>query len=158
MAQTNLMCHQHTDLPSKHKKRKPFTKPRPPSQRNEASDREAPSYHTKKSFDSKDVHKNKERCQKCGDSVHVEDFQSPAKNTNVRIVIGMDTSQVFAFKNNKYLPSKGNPRPICYKWELFMLVTNPYAATQKSHPPVMNHFACKSSTSNNQASLQIEEV
>ena len=65
VAQMNLMRYQCTDLPSsKHKKRKSLVKPRPPSHKNDTSDRQH-SY--KKSFDAKNVCKNKERCQKCGD-------------------------------------------------------------------------------------------
>ena len=76
MAQINLMRHQYTDLPSsKHKKRKSFVKPRPPSHKNDTSDRQH-SY--KKRFDAKNVYKNKDRCQKCGDSNHIEGFQCPA--------------------------------------------------------------------------------
>ena len=77
VAQINLMRHQCTDLPaSKHKKRKPFVKPRPPSHKNNTSDRQS---HYKKSFDAKNVYKNKERYQMCGDSNHIEGFQCPAK-------------------------------------------------------------------------------
>ena len=76
-AQINLMKHQCIDLPaSKHKKRKPFVKPRPPSHKNDTSDRQN---HYKKSFDAKNVYKNKERYQNCGDSNHIENFQCSAK-------------------------------------------------------------------------------
>ena len=78
VAQINLMRHQHTDLPaSMHKKRKSFVEPRPPSHKNDKSDRQS-SY--KKSFDAKNVYKIKERCQKCGDSNQIEGFHCPAKN------------------------------------------------------------------------------
>ena len=77
VAQINLMRHQCTDLPaSKHKKRKCFVKPRPQSHKNDTSDRQM---HYKKSFDAKNVYKNKERCQKCEDSNYIEGFQCPAK-------------------------------------------------------------------------------
>ena len=60
-----------------------FIKPRPPSYKNDASDRQqVSSYHNnnyKKSFDAKNVYKNKERCQRCGYSVHIEGFKCPAK-------------------------------------------------------------------------------
>ena len=76
-AQINLMRNQHTDLPaSKYKKRKSFVKLRPHSHRNDTSDRQS---HYKKSFDAKNVYKNKERCQKCKDSNHIEGFHWPAK-------------------------------------------------------------------------------
>ena len=57
-------------------------KPRPPSHKNDTSNRQqVPSYNSnyKKRFDAKNVYKNKERCQKCGDSIHIEGFQCPAK-------------------------------------------------------------------------------
>ena len=77
VAQINLMWHQCTDLPaSKHKKRKPFVKPRPPSHKNDTIDRQS---HNMKSFDAKNVHRNKERCQKSGDSDHIKGFQCPVK-------------------------------------------------------------------------------
>ena len=77
VAQINLMRHQYTDLPaSKHKKRKPFVKPRTPSYKNDTSDRQM---YYKKSFDTKHVYRNRDRCQECGDSNHIEDFQCPAK-------------------------------------------------------------------------------
>ena len=79
VAQINLMRHQHTDLQSsKHKRRKSFVKCRPPSHKNNTSDRQH-SY--KKSFDAKNVYKNKERCQKCGDSNQI---QCPAKKSEWR--------------------------------------------------------------------------
>ena len=77
MGQINLISHQCIDLPAnKNKKRKPFVKPRPPSQKNDTSDRQR---HYKKSSDAKNVYKNKERCQKCGDSNNTDGFQCPAK-------------------------------------------------------------------------------
>ena len=64
-------------------RKKSFVKPRPTSHKNDASDwQQVPSYHNnnyKKCFDTKDVYKNKERCQKCGDSIHIESFKCPAK-------------------------------------------------------------------------------
>ena len=74
-AQSNLMRHQHKDISaSKHKMS--FVKPRPPSDKNDASDRQN---NYKKSFDAKNVYKNKERYQKCWDSNHIEGFQCSAK-------------------------------------------------------------------------------
>ena len=58
-------------------------RPRPPSHKKDTSDRQqVPAYHNsnyKKSFDAKNVYKNKERFQKCGDSIHIEGFQCPGK-------------------------------------------------------------------------------
>ena len=64
-------------------KKKFLVKPRPPQHNNDASERQqVPSYHInnyKKSFATKNVYKNKHRCQKCGISIHIEGFQCPAK-------------------------------------------------------------------------------
>ena len=81
VAQINLMWHQHADLPaSKDKKKRSYVKPRPSTHKNDAYDKQPiPSYNNKNSFDLKNVYKNKERCPKCGDSLHVECFQCPVK-------------------------------------------------------------------------------
>ena len=71
------MRHQHTDLlASRHKKRKSFVKPGPPSCKNDTSDRQN---NYKKNIDAKNAYKNKDRCQKCGDSNHIKGFWCPAK-------------------------------------------------------------------------------
>ena len=71
------MRHQHTDLPvSKQKNRKPFVMPIPPSHKNDTSDKQS---HYEKSFDDKNAYMNKARCQKCGDSNHIEGFQCLSK-------------------------------------------------------------------------------
>ena len=83
VAQINPVWHQYTNLPASKHKKKSFVKPRPPNHKNDKSDRQqVPSYHNnnyKKSFDDKNVYKNKERCQMCGDSIHIEGFQCPTK-------------------------------------------------------------------------------
>ena len=33
----------------------------------------------KKQFDAKSAHQNKDRCSKCGDTAHIEEFQCPTK-------------------------------------------------------------------------------
>ena len=114
------MRHQLTDFPaSKHKKRKPFEMPRPLHHKGDTSDRQN---HYKKSFGAKNVYKNKERCQKCGDSIHIEGFQS-------NLVISMGTSQASVTRRNKLHSSQGNQGLICYRQVLVMLVINQYAAT-----------------------------
>ena len=55
---------------------KPFVKPIPPSHKKDTSDRQS---HYKKGFDAKNMYNNKERCQKCADSNHIEAFQYPTK-------------------------------------------------------------------------------
>ena len=106
VAQINLMRHQCTVLPtSKHKKRKPFVMPRPPSHKNDTSDRQS---HYMKSFDAKNVYKNKERCQKCGDSNHIEGFQCPAKKFQCKSChkYGHFTSLCYQEKQASFKPWK----------------------------------------------------
>ena len=110
VAQIKLMRHQCTDLPaSKHKKKKSFLKPRPPSHKNDASDRQqVSSYHNKKSFDAKNVYKNKERCQKCGDSIHFEGLQCLAKKYQCKSChkYGHFTSLCYQKKQASFKPRK----------------------------------------------------
>ena len=113
VVQINLMPHQCTDLPaSMHKRKKSFMKPRPPSDKNDASHRQqVSSYHNnnyRKSFDAKNVYKNKERCQKCGDSIHVEGFQHPAKKYQCKSChkYGYFTSLCYQKKQALFKPSK----------------------------------------------------
>ena len=78
--QINLMRHQHTEMPSgKHKKRKPFVKPKQSSHKNAVEKNPQVSSYNKKSFDPRNMKKNKDRFSKFGDSTHVEGFQCPAK-------------------------------------------------------------------------------
>ena len=84
--QINLMRHQHTEISSgKHKKRKSFVKPKQPSHKNVVHENPQASSYNKKSFDPKNVHKNKDRCSKCGDSTHVEGFQCPVKKFQCKV-------------------------------------------------------------------------
>ena len=119
VAQINFMSHQHTDLPpSKHKKKKSFVKPRPPSHKNDASDRQqVPSYHTndsKKNSDAKNVYKNKAGCQKCGDSIHIECFQCPAKKYQCKSCHKYEHFTSFCYQKKHVSFKPGNQRPICY--------------------------------------------
>ena len=66
--QIHLMRHQHTELSNgKCKKQKPQAKPRPTQNKN--AEQKQSSYH-KKSFDPRNVHEQKDRCSRCGDSTH----------------------------------------------------------------------------------------
>ena len=140
-AQINLMRHQCTDLPpSKNKKRIPFVNPRPPSHMKDTSDRQS---HYKKTFDDMNVYKNKERCEKCGDSNHIKVSSVQPRSFNANLVKSVGTSQASVIRRNKSHSSQGNQKLICYKQVLFMLVINPYVATQKIAHPVMSHSVYK---------------
>ena len=100
------MRHQCRDLPvSRHKRRKSFVKPRPPSHKNNTSCRQS---HYKKSFAAKNVYKNKERCQKCGDSNRIDGFQCPAKKFQCKSChkYGHFTSLCYQKKQASFRPRK----------------------------------------------------
>ena len=111
LAQINLMQDQCTDFPGcEHKKKKSYMKPTPPCHTNDVHFRQSvPSYHNKKSFDSKHVNKNKERCHKCGDSLHVG-FQCTVKKYQCKTFLkyGHFTSLCYQRKQVSFQPRKPN--------------------------------------------------
>ena len=77
VAQIFLMKCQCTDLPgSNHKKRKSSVKPRPPSHKNDKSDRQS---NYKESLKPGMYTRTREDVKKCGDLNHIEGFQCSAK-------------------------------------------------------------------------------
>ena len=79
-AQINLLRHQRTELPAgKYKKKKSGIKPRQSNHKNLGPEGYHLQAQPKKRFDTCGTHNDKTRCSKCGDSVHIEGFQSPAK-------------------------------------------------------------------------------
>ena len=69
------------------------------------------------------------------------------RNFNASLATSMDTLDAYVIKRNKLHSSQGNQRLICCKQELCMLVTSPYAATQKIVHPGMSHSVYKSRSS-----------
>ena len=94
------------------RKKKSFVKPIPPCHENDTSDRQQGTlYHNnnyKKSFDAKNVYKNKKRYQKYGDSIHIEGFQCPAKKfqCNFSPKYGHFTSLCYQKKQASFKPRK----------------------------------------------------
>ena len=78
-AQINLLRHQHTGLPAGNYKKKSSVKPKQSNHKQHGSENYQEQTHHNKSFDPKSAHQNKDRCSKCGDTVHIEGFQCPAK-------------------------------------------------------------------------------
>ena len=131
-AQINLMRHQYTDISSgKQKKRKSFVKPKQPSHKNVVNEITKCQVTTRKVFTFKNVHKNKDRCSKSGDSTHVEGFQCPAKKFLCKACheFGHFTSLCF---QKKQAPFKSRRQVL---------------ATLKITVPVKIHSACKSNCS-----------
>ena len=78
-AQINLMRHKHRNLNWKTKEEKIFCQAKTQSHKNGGHDNSQASNYNKKSFDPRNVHRNTDRCSKCGDYTHVEGFQCPVK-------------------------------------------------------------------------------
>ena len=79
-AQINLLRHQRTELPAgKYKKKRSSMKPRQSNKKNQGPEGYHLQAQPKKKFDTRGVYNDKTRCSKCGDSVHIEGFQCPAK-------------------------------------------------------------------------------
>ena len=79
-AQINLLRHQCTEMPAgKYKKKRAPMKPKHSNNKNQGQEGYHSQAQPKKRFDTKGAHIDKSRCSKCGDSVHIEEFQCPAK-------------------------------------------------------------------------------
>ena len=75
------------------------------SHKNDTCERQ---HNYKKSFYAKNIYKNKERCQKCGDSNHIDGFQCPAKKFQCKSChkYGHLTSLCYQKKQASFKPGK----------------------------------------------------
>ena len=106
VAQINLLRHQHTELPAgKYKKKRAPMKPKQPNHKHQGNEGYHSQAQPKKRFDTKGEHNDKSRCSKCGDSVHIEGFQCPAKKYQCKAChkFGHFTSMCY---QKKQAPSK----------------------------------------------------
>ena len=79
-AQINLLRHQCTELPAgKYKKKRAPMKPKQVNHKHKGNEGFHPQAQHKKRFDTKGAHSDKPRCSKCGDTIHLEECQCPAK-------------------------------------------------------------------------------
>ena len=105
-AQINLLRHQRTELQAgRYKKKRSYMKPRQSNNRNQGHEGYHSQAQPKKKFDTRGVHNDKTRCSKCGDSVHIEGFQCPAKKYQCKAChkFGHFTSMCY---QKKQAPSK----------------------------------------------------
>ena len=82
--QINLPRHQRTELPTTrlNKKRRPVSKHR---QSHHKIPEKQVTGQVKKHYDNKIAHKSKDRCNKCGDSTHIQGFHCPAKKYQCKV-------------------------------------------------------------------------
>ena len=77
--QISLLRHQHTELPAGKYRKRSSVKPKQSNHKQYGSESYQVQNQHKKLFDTKSARQNKDRCSKCGDTVHIEEFQCPAK-------------------------------------------------------------------------------
>ena len=80
--QINLMWHQRTELPTNrhNKKRRTFSRPN-----HNKINENAAANQVKKSYDNKKPHRVTDWCNKCGESIHAQGFQCPAKKYQCKV-------------------------------------------------------------------------
>ena len=147
-AQINLCRHQCTELPSgKYKKKKSSVKSKEANHKQHGSENYEVQTHHKKWFDPKSTHNNKDRYSKCGDTDHIEGFQCPAKNTNVKLATSLEVLPACVSRKGKLPPNPGDPKHISYKQTQYVQKKVPYMTNQKKIALVKIHSACKSKSS-----------
>ena len=142
--QINLMRHAQK-YHCENTRRENLFKPKQPSGKNIVQ--ENPKYQatTKKSFDPRNGHKNKDRCSKCGDSTHVEGFQCPPKKFQCKACHKIWTFTSLSYqKKNKHPSSCEDQRPINYMQEWCMCRKKPCVDVLKITVPVMIPSTCRS--------------
>ena len=106
------------------------------------------SYHSqaqhKKRFDPKNANNNKDRCSKCGDTAHLEGFQCPAKNANVKIATSLATLQACASRKSKQTSNPEGLNHTSCKQVQFNQKEVPHMTPWMRKALQMIHFACKS--------------
>ena len=80
-------------------------KPKQPNHKHQGNEGFHPQAQPKKRFDTKGVHNDKSRCSKCGDTLHIEGFQCPARKYQCKAChkFGHFTSMCY---QKKQAPSK----------------------------------------------------
>ena len=144
-AQINLLRHQCTELPSgKYKKKRPPVKSKQSHHKPQSSE----SYHLqvqhKERFDPKSAHNNKDRCSKCGDTAHLEGFQCPEKNTNVKLATSLATLQAYASRKSTLTSNPEGLKHTSCKQVQCMQNKVPHMTTQMRKALLKILFPCKS--------------
>ena len=130
VAHVNLMRHLRTDLPpSKSKWKQHSHKSRSKGQKNYSSEHnhQVPSY--KKRFDPTQAHQRRDRCSKCGDSKHVEDFRCSARKFQCKTCSKYGHFTSLHYKKKVSFKSK-HPKHISCNWEWFTQKKIPCATSQ----------------------------
>ena len=160
--QINLLRHQCMELPAgKYKKKTPPVKSKQALHKPQSSESYPSQAQHKKRFDPKSAHNNKDIHSKCGDPVHLEEFQCPVKKYQCKACnkFGHFTSMCFQKKNKQTSNPEGLKHISC-KQVQYMQKEVPHMTTQMRIAPVRNHFACKlksnaSRTKSNQCQDQL---
>ena len=124
-SQINLLWHQHTKLPlGKHKKRKPVVRKSQPHPKNTEKQT---SSQFKRKFDPKLVHKNTDRCSKCGDSAQ----QKGSSTSHATSLVTIQASLTKEASTSKFSSRLGNLRHTNYRQAHCICKIVPFAANLK---------------------------
>ena len=118
-------------------------KPKQVNHKHQGNEGFHPQAQPKKRFDTKGVHNDKSRCSKCGDTIHIEGFQCPAKKCQCKACqkFGHFTSMCY---QKKQAPSKHRkPKHLIWEQAQGMHKEVPHMTTRMMTALQKIHFACK---------------
>ena len=119
--QINLLRHQRTELPQhRYKKKRSYTKPRLGNSKSHGHDQYQSQISQRNKVDHKLANSNRpapsnnfNRCLKCGNTAHCEDFTCPAKNTSARHATYLDILPAnVSKKDNNHSTNQDDPKHI----------------------------------------------
>ena len=128
--QINLMRHQRTELPTnKHNKKRRSTGK---LKLYKTPDNQAKNQ-VKKPYDSRITHKMPDCCNKCGDSIHAQGFQCPAKKYQCKVYNKYGHFSSLCYKKKTQVHHKSNNRnPKVHQLHVGPMYAHPLQ-TQSNH-------------------------
>ena len=138
------MRHQRTELPiNRHnKKRRPTGRPKQyKAPENSASNQ------VKKSYDNKKPYRAPDHCNKCGDSIHMQGFQCPAKKYQCKVCNEYGHFSSLCYQKKTQMHHKNG----CRNPKAHQLHASPMYAQDNA-----NHCYCKESSSDESVCLQLQ--
>ena len=145
VVQINLLRHQHTELSAgKYKKKRLPGKSKQTNDKQQGSKGYKLQAQHKKRFDTKGAHNDRNRCSKCGDTVHLEGFQCPAKKYQCKAChkFGHFTSMCYQKKQAYSKPR----RPKAHQLQagtVYICKSAHHMTTQMMTALQKIHFPCK---------------
>ena len=140
----NLMQHQRTELPTNrhNKKGRPTGRPK-----QHKTTKNSASNQVKKSYDNRKPHRATDCCNKCGDPIHVQGFQCPAKKYQCKVCNKYGHFSSLCYQKKPQVHHKNS----CRNPKIHQLHAGPMY-TQDS----ANHYYSKESSSDESFCLQLQ--